>query len=91
MSTHLSISLEPAVLLFGSAAEADSFLAAVLWHHDSPEISIDYVSHWASIMRRRGIEFASHASACQYWLYEKQPGRVRLALKTAAKPRNTAS
>jgi hypothetical protein len=90
MSTHLSVSLEPAVLLYGSVAEADSFLAAALWHSDSCDVSVEYVQHWASLMRGRGIEFASHASACQYWLYEKQSVRIRPALKATGEPRKIA-
>jgi hypothetical protein len=91
MSTHLSISLEPAALLSGSASEADRFLAAALWHSDSRDVSVEYVRHWASILRGRGIEFASHASACQYWLYEKQPGRVRAAPKPSGESRKPTS
>jgi hypothetical protein len=79
MSTYLTISREPAVLLCGSAADADKFLATALWRSAPPEVCVDYVQHWASIMRERGIEFASHASACEYWLFEHQPGRVLLA------------
>jgi hypothetical protein len=91
MSIRPSIELEPAVLLSGSVAEADNFLSAVLWKCDSAKVAVGYVSHWASIMRGRGVEFASHAAACQYWLYEQQAGRLRATPKSSVSRRETAS
>ena len=70
----------PPVLQTGNPKEVDDYLVGALWQRRAPEITLAAVSLWATLLRRRGTEFASHASACHYWLYEK------LSLKTDELP-----
>ncbi len=61
----------PAVIISGSPGEADRFIVAALWTGEEPTPTINAVTKWASVLRERGVEFASHASACHYWLSEQ--------------------
>jgi hypothetical protein len=64
----------PVVLQTGSPGEVDEYLVRALWHDQTPSLTPAVVSHWATLLRRRGRRFASHASACHYWLYDKLSG-----------------
>ncbi len=65
---------EPLALKCGSAAEADQFLMAHLWGASECLLPPGTVMHWAKLLHGRGDEFASHAAACHYWLYEHYKG-----------------
>lgn len=63
--------MAPSALTTGSPYEADKFLVTCLWKAgEEDSVPHDTVMYWAMLLRRRGEEFASHASVCQYWLYE---------------------
>ena len=61
----------PAALVSGTPIEADRFLVAALWTGEVSPPTISAVAEWAITLHRRGDEFASHASACHYWLFEQ--------------------
>jgi hypothetical protein len=77
MASQFPFALEPAEVLSGSPVEADQFLVAALWNTAPGTLPADHVRHWADVLRGRGDDFASHAAACQYWLYERPAGYVR--------------
>jgi hypothetical protein len=64
--------VEPrAIIVAGTPAEIDRYLVATLWTGEEPAPTIRTVTEWADLLRRRGDDFASHASACHYWLFEQ--------------------
>ncbi|WP_234774794.1 hypothetical protein [Paraburkholderia tropica] len=65
---------EPFPLKFGSPAEADRFLVTYLWGDTECQLSPGLVMHWVWLLHGRGEDFASHAAACHYWLYEHYQG-----------------
>ncbi|MEX3950889.1 hypothetical protein AB4Y40_24415 [Paraburkholderia sp. EG287B] len=65
--------MEPEVLLVGAPAQADHFLLSTLWGPGGTRIPVFQVLGWMEILRDRGVDFASHAAVCQYWLYEQVP------------------
>src|SRR5258705_13998201 len=67
---------EPAILLKGTSKEADRFIVAALWENTGAPVPVAYVANWARILQLRGDEFASHASACHYWLFEHRPDQA---------------
>jgi hypothetical protein len=62
----------PAVLISGTAAEADHFLVNALWPKEGSIPSVATVIAWQDALQLRGEEFASHVSACRFWLYEQK-------------------
>ncbi|MDE1141119.1 hypothetical protein WCQ02_20100 [Paraburkholderia tropica] len=65
---------EPAALKRGSTTEADQFLVTNLWGASESLLPPHTVMHWAKLLHDRGVDFASHAAACHYWLYEHYRG-----------------
>jgi hypothetical protein len=78
MASHFRFVLQPAEVLSVSPEEADRFLVAALWSSAPGTVPVDHVRHWAEVLRGRGDDFASHAAACQYWLYEHPAGYLRV-------------
>src|ERR1700754_3100474 len=70
MATFAPSDIEPLVILTGSPEEADRFLMSALWGDSDTFVSVLGVLGWADVLRGRGSDFASHAAACYYWLYE---------------------
>lgn len=64
----------PDVLQTGSPRDVDEFLIEALWTDPIHPLALASVSTWATLLRGRGVAFASHSSACHYWLYEKLSG-----------------
>lgn len=75
----------PAVILLGTAGEVDRFIVAALWTGKSPVPTVAEVTAWAHALHQRGDAFASHSSACHYWLYEQRT-RERLAASSINRP-----
>jgi hypothetical protein len=71
MATFAASDIEPLVILTGSPEEADRFLMSALWSDSDTFASVVGVLGWADVLRERGSDFASHAAACHYWLYER--------------------
>ncbi|CAB3805450.1 hypothetical protein LMG28138_05668 [Pararobbsia alpina] len=86
----------PAIIISGTPAEADRFLVAALWTGEEPVPTISAVTEWTNILHMRGDDFASHASACLYWLFEQkatQAGRLlraRIPRRSAVKAKTQA-
>jgi hypothetical protein len=72
---HADAVMPPVVLQSGSPEAVDAYLVDALWHEGPSTLSAATVSYWATLLRRRGIDFVSHASACHYWLYEELSGK----------------
>jgi len=68
----------PAVLQIGDAERVDDYLVRALWKAEVPGLTPAVVSCWAALLRARGTEFSSHASACHYWLFERLSGGTGL-------------
>jgi hypothetical protein len=68
-ASHL-IELDPPDLLCGTPEIADRYLVWALFGESEAYLFAWYVLHWADIVQARGDDFASHAAACHYWLYE---------------------
>lgn len=58
------------MLTHGTARDADRFLVEALWVRSASCLPIVDVMDWIVALHERGEEFASHVSACSYWLYE---------------------
>lgn len=71
MSAELDAS--PAVLILGSPQEVDRYLFSLLRDSSIGPPSLHIVANWIRLLEARGTEFASHAVACHYWLYEYHP------------------
>ena len=93
MATIASSDVEPLVILAGSPEEADRFLMSALWGDSDPFVSVLGVLGWADVLRGRGSEFASHAAACHYWLYERTANvpSILQAWKRERNARNAAA
>lgn len=65
---------EPLALKSGTALDADRFLMTYLWGASERLLPPRIVMRWAALMHERGEDFASHAAACHYWLYEHYQG-----------------
>jgi hypothetical protein len=93
MATFAASDIEPLVILTGSPEEADRFLMSALWGDSDTFVSVLGVLGWANVLRERGSDFASHAAACHYWLYERAANvpAVLLAWKRERNARNAAS
>ncbi|RQM46509.1 hypothetical protein EHZ19_18495 [Paraburkholderia bannensis] len=65
---------EPLALKSGSPLVADRFLMTYLWGASECLLPPGTVMHWAVLLHERGDDFASHAAACHYWLYEHYQG-----------------
>jgi hypothetical protein len=78
MASQFLVVQEPTEIVSGGPAEADRFLVAALWSSEPGTVPVEHVRHWADLLRRRGDDFASHAAACQYWLYEHPAGYLRV-------------
>jgi hypothetical protein len=76
--------LEPSALIVGTPEEADHFLVSALWGPSEGMLPIGSVMHWARLLHDRGDDFASHAAACHYWLYEHYKGYKHDAPESSA-------
>jgi hypothetical protein len=93
MATFAASDIEPLVILTGSPEEADRFLMSALWGDCDTFVSVPRVLGWADVLRQRGSDFASHAAACHYWLYERTANvpAVLQAWKRERNARNAAA
>jgi hypothetical protein len=66
----------PAIIISGSPIEVDRYLVVTLWTGEEPKPSVRTVTEWVNILHERGDDFASHASACHYWLFEQMANKA---------------
>ena len=87
----MPFALDPEELLTGTPREGDAFLMNALWKSPTDAPPAEWVVHWRDLLRERGEDFASHVSACQYWLYEQELGRVRVTPTRSRTSRKTGT
>ena len=63
--------ISPAIVATGTPKEVDEFLVDALWKTRFGILPTSLVVEWAALLHQRGEEFASHASTCHYWLYDR--------------------
>jgi hypothetical protein len=69
----------PPVIRTGSPGAVDRYLRSALWRAGGNSLPLLDVIEWTNVLRVRGDDFASHVSACHFWLYERSSS-VRLLL-----------